>query len=85
MTPCFVHGAPWQDVMLMEFMRLLCEGHYLPNQNILRSQPNNKTPVNTLEVVCEYVRRGRRFLSPFPFLFPAPHASGLPFCTAAGF
>eukprot|EP00501_MAST-03F_sp_TOSAG23-6_P000398 GSMAST32.ASY1.ANO1.410.1 assembled CDS len=46
-----------QNIELLEMLRLLMEGHYTKNQDILREQPNNKTVVNIFSIVMEYSAR----------------------------
>ena len=42
-----------KDVLL--FLKLLCEGHYLPNQKMLSNQPFNKISVNLVSECIDYV------------------------------
>jgi hypothetical protein len=39
--------------MTLRFLQLLCEGHFEPNQNILREQPLNRNGVNLLATLVE--------------------------------
>jgi hypothetical protein len=46
--------TPKSGMLLLRVLQLMCEGHFLKNQNILREQPNNKTSVNLLESFVEH-------------------------------
>ena len=43
------------DVIVVRFMQLMCEGHYLNNQDILREQPENDTSINLLDDYVSYL------------------------------
>lgn len=47
---------------MLEFLRLLCEGHHLPNQQVLLRQPLNKISVNCPDVTCRFLNGGVRQL-----------------------
>jgi hypothetical protein len=36
------------EILIVRFLQLMCEGHYLPNQDIMREQPNNAVSYNLL-------------------------------------
>jgi hypothetical protein len=40
---------------LIEFMRLTAEGHFMPMQEMLREQPNNKKSINLLHEAVEFL------------------------------
>jgi hypothetical protein len=40
---------PADEILLVRFLQLMCEGHYLPNQDIVREQPNNPVSFNLLD------------------------------------
>ena len=44
------------EIILVRMLQLTCEGHYKPNQDILREQPNNHTTVNLLDDFVEYLQ-----------------------------
>jgi hypothetical protein len=44
---------PAEKRMVLQFLQLLCEGHFEPNQFILCEQPNNQTSVNLLAALSE--------------------------------
>ncbi|EFC49132.1 inositol 1,4,5-triphosphate receptor 2 [Naegleria gruberi] len=50
-----------KDVLL--FLKLLCEGHYLPNQQMLYNQPFNKISVNLVSECIDYVLGLFKYLS----------------------
>ena len=43
-------------IILVRMLPLMCEGHYKPNQDIMREQPNNFTTVNLLDDFVEYLK-----------------------------
>ncbi len=43
-------------IILIRMLQLMCEGHYKPNQDIMREQPNNATTVNLLDDFVEYLK-----------------------------
>ncbi|KAG2392802.1 hypothetical protein C9374_011527 [Naegleria lovaniensis] len=50
-----------KDVLL--FLKLLCEGHFLPNQQMLYNQPFNSVPVNLVSECVDYVISLFKYLS----------------------
>ena len=38
-----------EEIILIRFLQLMCEGHYGPNQDIMREQPNNHDSFNLLD------------------------------------
>jgi hypothetical protein len=46
---------PPEELLLVRFLQLMCEGHYLPNQDIMREQPNNLVSFNLLEEFVKYL------------------------------
>jgi len=44
------------ELILVRCLQLFCEGHYLPNQDLLREQPNNLLSVNLLDVLIVYIQ-----------------------------
>jgi hypothetical protein len=44
------------NIILVRMLQLMCEGHYLPNQDIIRDQPNNIIKVNLLDDFVEYLQ-----------------------------
>ena len=45
---------PPEDILIIRFLQLLAEGHYLPNQEIMREQPNNHVQINLLDDFVNY-------------------------------
>ena len=43
------------EIILVRMLQLMCEGHYKPNQDVLREQPNNTTSVNLLDDFVAYL------------------------------
>jgi hypothetical protein len=43
------------EILLVRFLQLMCEGHYLPNQDIMREQPNNPVSYNLLDEFVSYL------------------------------
>jgi hypothetical protein len=41
-------------ILLIRFLQLMCEGHFLPNQDIMRDQPNNSITYNLLDDFVDY-------------------------------
>jgi hypothetical protein len=37
------------QILILRFLQLMCEGHFLPNQDIMREQPTNATSYNLLD------------------------------------
>jgi hypothetical protein len=46
--------SPPGDILIVRMLQLLSEGHYLPNQNIMREQPNNAVQYNLLDDFVNY-------------------------------
>lgn len=44
-----------EEIILIRMLQLTCEGHYLPNQDILREQPNNAVSINLLDDFVQYL------------------------------
>jgi hypothetical protein len=44
-----------EDIILVRFLQLLCEGHYQPNQDIMREQPSNSISINLLDDYVAYL------------------------------
>eukprot|EP01031_Cornospumella_fuschlensis_P031175 gene31175-37679_t len=44
------------ELILVRCLQLMCEGHYTPNQDILREQPNNNTSINLLDDFVIYLQ-----------------------------
>eukprot|EP00854_Cymbomonas_tetramitiformis_P005494 gene5494-6657_t len=51
----YVHEIPEMSILL-RFLQLCSEGHFLPNQEIVREQPNNATNVNLLNDMVEHIQ-----------------------------
>jgi hypothetical protein len=51
-----------EEVVVVRFMQLMCEGHYKNNQNIMREQPNNRTSVNLLDDLVVYLNTVSRII-----------------------
>jgi len=47
--------SPPDEILLLRFLQLMCEGHYLPNQDIMREQPNNPVSYNLLDDFVSYL------------------------------
>jgi hypothetical protein len=45
---------PHESILIIRMLQLLCEGHFLPNQDIVRAQPNNHTSINLLDDFVMY-------------------------------
>jgi hypothetical protein len=43
------------EIIVVRFLQLMCEGHYLPNQDIMREQPNNPHSYNLLDDLVVYL------------------------------
>jgi hypothetical protein len=43
------------EVIILRFMQLMCEGHYLPNQDLLREQPSNSQQFNLLDDYVQFL------------------------------
>jgi hypothetical protein len=46
---------PPEDILIIRFLQLLSEGHYLPNQDVMREQPNNHVNNNILDELVNYL------------------------------
>jgi hypothetical protein len=46
---------PPDEILLVRFLQLMCEGHYLPNQDIMREQPHNAISYNLLDDFVNYL------------------------------
>ena len=44
-----------EDVVIVRFMQLMCEGHYGANQDIMREQPNNSVSINLLDDLVQFL------------------------------
>jgi hypothetical protein len=44
------------EIILIRFLQLTCEGHFKPNQDILRNQPLNSHTVNLLDDLVQYLQ-----------------------------
>jgi len=44
------------EIILVRMLQLMCEGHYKPNQDILREQVNNRVTVNLLDDFTQYLQ-----------------------------
>lgn len=44
------------EIILIRFLQLTCEGHFKPNQDILRNQPLNHHSVNLLDDLVQYLQ-----------------------------
>lgn len=42
-------------ILVIRFMQLMCEGHFLPNQDLLREQPHNRQSINLLDDYAAYL------------------------------
>ena len=47
--------SPPDELLLLRFLQLMCEGHYLPNQDILREQSHNAISYNLLDDFVSYL------------------------------
>jgi hypothetical protein len=45
---------PPEEILILRMLQLMCEGHYLPNQDIMREQPNNRVSYNLLDDFVNY-------------------------------
>lgn len=43
------------DIIIVRFLQLMCEGHYQPNQDIMREQPMNTSSINLLDDFVSYL------------------------------
>jgi hypothetical protein len=46
---------PPESILIIRFLQLMCEGHYLQNQDIMREQPNNRVSYNLLDDFVAYL------------------------------
>lgn len=44
-----------EDIISVRFMQLMCEGHYCPNQDIMREQPGKLVSINLLDDMVSYL------------------------------
>jgi hypothetical protein len=44
------------EIIIVRCLQLMCEGHYLPNQDLFREQPNNYTSFNLLDDFVAYLQ-----------------------------
>jgi hypothetical protein len=44
-----------EDIISVRFMQLMCEGHYNPNQDIMREQPDKLVSINLLDDMVSYL------------------------------
>ena len=51
-----------EEVVVVRFMQLMCEGHYKKNQDIMREQPNNRSSVNLLDDLVIYLNTVSRIV-----------------------
>jgi hypothetical protein len=49
------------NFLVVRFIQLMSEGHYLPNQEIVRAQPHNPVSINLLDDFAEYLEVLSRF------------------------
>ena len=47
--------SPPDELLLLRFLQLMCEGHYLPNQDILREQSHNAVSYNLMDDFVSYL------------------------------
>ncbi|RYG58826.1 hypothetical protein EON64_20895, partial [archaeon] len=52
---------PPDEILIVRFLQLMCEGHYLANQDIMREQPNNNVSYNLLDDLVNYLNCLSRF------------------------
>ena len=45
-----------EEIILIRCLQLMCEGHYQPNQDIMREQPNNQSQINLLDDFVSYIQ-----------------------------
>ena len=45
-----------EEIILIRLLQLMCEGHYMPNQDIMREQKNNYVNVNLLDDFVAYMQ-----------------------------
>ena len=46
---------PPDEILIVRFLQLMCEGHFTPNQDAFREQPNNKVNYNILDDFVNYL------------------------------
>ena len=44
-----------EGIIIIRYLQLMCEGHYLPNQDIMRDQPSNPASYNVLDELVLYL------------------------------
>jgi hypothetical protein len=44
------------EIIIVRCLQLMCEGHFLPNQNLMREQPKNYTSINLLDDFVLYLQ-----------------------------
>ena len=44
-----------EGIIIIRYLQLMCEGHYLPNQDIMRDQPTNNSSYNVLDELVLYM------------------------------
>ena len=44
------------EIILVRCLQLMCEGHFHPNQDIMRQQPQNRITINLLDDFVQYVQ-----------------------------
>lgn len=44
------------EIIIIRCLQLMCEGHFHPNQDLLREQPNNYTSINLLDDFVAYLQ-----------------------------
>ena len=47
--------SPPDEILIVRFLQLMCEGHFLPNQDIMREQPTNSVSYNLLDDFVSYL------------------------------
>lgn len=47
--------SPPEEIWMIRFLQLMCEGHFKPNQDIMREQPNNAYSYNLLDDFVNYL------------------------------
>jgi len=53
---------PPDEILIVRFLQLMCEGHYLPNQDIMREQLHNHVSFNLLDDFVNYLNALSRIL-----------------------
>ena len=52
---------PPEEILIIRFLQLLSEGHFLPNQDMMREQPNNNVTHNILYELVAYLNSLSRY------------------------